>query len=82
VSGKKCWFAAAIPNVANNLNRKGHTGRKESLVWLLLCRGFAFYALCVVEAALHLELLVSRRAGKTRRKRYDEGSGQDGRLQA
>jgi hypothetical protein len=48
---------AAIPNVANNLNRKGHTGRKESLVWLLLCCGFAFYALCVVEAALHLELL-------------------------
>ncbi len=47
----------AIPNLANNLNRKGHTGRKESLVWLLLCRGFAFYALCVVEAALHLELL-------------------------
>jgi hypothetical protein len=50
---------AAIPNVANNLNRKGHTGRKESLVWLLLCCGFAFYALCVVEAALHLELLTT-----------------------
>jgi hypothetical protein len=46
-----------IPNVANNLNRKGHTGRKESLVCLLLYRGFAFYALYVVEAALHLELL-------------------------
>jgi hypothetical protein len=56
---------AAIPNGANNLNRKGHTGRKESLGPLLLCRGFAFYALCVVEAALHLELLGewARRSG-------------------
>jgi hypothetical protein len=52
--------ASATPNVANNLNRKGHTGRKESFVPLLLCRGLAFYALCVVEAALHLELLQAR----------------------
>jgi hypothetical protein len=48
---------SGIPNVANNLNRKGHIERKELLVCLLLCRGFVFYALYVVEAALHLELL-------------------------
>jgi hypothetical protein len=57
---KACQFRAGIPNVANNLNRKGHTERKESLVCLLLCCGFVFYALYVVEAALHtVRLFVS-----------------------
>lgn len=45
--------------MANDLNRKGHTERKVALVCLLLCRGFVFYALYVVEAALHLQLLLS-----------------------
>ena len=45
-------------SIANDLNRKERTERKEGPAFLLSGRGFVIYAFCVVEAALNLELLL------------------------